>query len=149
TEAANQVPTFLADSDPEVRFLAAKWVADQKLTTFRPQVTEALKDPHMSVRHYLAYATALARIDGQDVSEVRMAEYFVGTLKDPSGSRALQIAALRQVPATHPTLKLETLTKLLKTGDAAMQLETVRALNEHPDRRRLPALLEITKDGKR
>lgn len=142
-DAQKSVAAFLRDPDPEVRFLAAKWIADEKLTAFRPQIAEALKDPHLSVRHYLAYATALARIDGQDVSEGRMAEYFIGTLKDRNASPTLQIAALRQVPATHPTLKLETLTNLLKSGDAAVQLESVRALNEHPDRRRIRVLLEI------
>jgi putative membrane-bound dehydrogenase-like protein len=141
------VPGYLRDPDPEVRFLAAKWIADEKLAAFRPQIVEALKDPHLSVRHYLAYSTALARIDGQEVSEGRMAEYFVGTLKDPNASPALQVAALRQVPATHPTLKLETLTNLLKQDDAYVRLESVRALNEHPDRRRVRALLEIAKNA--
>src|SRR5205085_10415652 len=60
-------------------------------------------------------------------------------------SAALQIAALRQVPATHPTLKLDLLKNVLNRGDADVQIEAVRALDEHPDPRRIRLLLDVVK----
>lgn len=145
-ESAKVLPWFLTDADPEVRFLAVKWIADEKLNAFRPQLVEAMKDPQIAVRLYLACATALARIDNQDVSEEKMADHFVTRLTDPNASAGLRIAALRLVPATHKKLTLDMLTGLLKQDDAALQFETVRMINEHPDGKRLPVLLDVARN---
>ena len=66
---------FLTDPDDEVRFLAAKWVADEKLVEHRAVIAAAMKKSGLNVPQYLAYATALARIDGQPVNEGKLAEY--------------------------------------------------------------------------
>jgi putative heme-binding domain-containing protein len=102
-----------------------------------------MKDPQITVRFYLACATALARIDNQDVSEEKMADHFVARIADPASSNGLRAAALRLVPPTHKKLTYEVLAGLLKQDDAALQFETVRMLNEHPDNRRVPLLLEV------
>jgi putative membrane-bound dehydrogenase-like protein len=147
-ETAEVLPKFLADADEEVRFLAAKWIADDKLTAFRPQVEQALKDPKISVRLYLAFTTALARINNEDVSEARMAEFFFTKLTDPTTSPALRIAAMRLIAASHKKLTLDVLTQQLKHEDPAVQLEAVRLLNEHPDGRRVGILLDLAKNSK-
>jgi putative heme-binding domain-containing protein len=144
-EAARWAPQFLADPDPEVRFLAAKWIADEQLTAARSQVVTALQDPNLSGRLYFAYSTALARLDNQDVSEGRMADFFARRLADPHSSPAAQIAALQQVPPTHKLVTLDVLANLLRRDDATLQLETVRLLSEHPNRRRLALLLEVAR----
>jgi putative heme-binding domain-containing protein len=144
--ALHHVDTFLKDPDPEVRFLAAKWIADEKLTAFRPQLVEALNDRHLSIRLYFAYTTALARIDNQDVNEERMADYFVTRLTDPHSAPALRIAALRLVPPTHNRLTVDVLTNLMRGDDTALHLETVRMLNEYPNFRRRPLLLEVVRN---
>jgi putative membrane-bound dehydrogenase-like protein len=145
SEAARLVPQFLADPDPEVRFLAAKWVADEQLTTLRSQVAAALQDPHLSGRLFFAYSSALARIDNQDVSEGRMADFFARRLADSHSPPAARIAALQQVPATHKQVTLDVLANLLRHDDAALQLETVRLLSEHPNRKRLAMLLDVAR----
>src|SRR5262249_29320318 len=43
-EGVRRLRDFLADRDEEVRFLAAKWVADEKLTQYRPLLAKALED---------------------------------------------------------------------------------------------------------
>src|SRR5581483_5509605 len=43
-------PQFFADQDEEVRFLAAKWAADQKLATFRSLLADALRDQSSTTR---------------------------------------------------------------------------------------------------
>src|SRR5262249_30178833 len=97
-EASDLVPAFLQDPEPEVRFLAAKWIADEQLTAHRSLVVEALKDPRLSIRLYFALSTALARIDNQDVNEGKMADYFFPRLTDPQSAPALRIAALQLTP---------------------------------------------------
>jgi putative membrane-bound dehydrogenase-like protein len=145
-EVARLVPQFLGDADPEVRFLAAKWVADEKLETARPLLVAALRDPNLSGRLYFAYMTALARLDNRSVSEGAMADFFAARLADPQSPPAVQVAALRQVPATHKRLTLDLLGRLVRQDDAAGQLETVRLLGEHPSGRRLGLLLDVARD---
>jgi putative membrane-bound dehydrogenase-like protein len=145
-ETARVMPWFLADPDPEVRVLAVKWIADEKLAAFRAQVVEALKDPQLSVRLYFAYATALARIDKQDVNEERMADFFAGRLTEPNVSPAVRVAALRLIPSGHKKLTFDVLAGLLKHEDGGVQFETVRFLADHPDAKRVPTLLEVAKN---
>jgi putative membrane-bound dehydrogenase-like protein len=144
-EAARLVPQFLADADPEVRFLAAKWVADEKLEVARPLLVAALREPQLSGRLYFAYMSALARLDNRSVSEGAMADFFAARLADPKSPPAVQVAALRQVPATHKRLTPDVLTRLLHQDDRAVQLETVRLLGEHPNARRLALLLDVAR----
>ncbi len=142
------VRTFLNDPDETVRFLAVKWVADEKLTDYREDVVKALKNPNLSVRMHLALATALARLDGQEVSETRLADYFAKRLADDKTPPAQRAMLLRQVPASHPKLTVDLLTKLLKSDDAALKLEAVRALAEHPNPKRSTPLLAVFRDAK-
>jgi putative membrane-bound dehydrogenase-like protein len=148
-EAARLVPEFLADADLEVRFLAAKWVADEKLEAARPLLVAALRDPQLSGRLYFAYMTALARLDNRSVNEGAMADFFAARLNDPHSPPAVQVAALRQVPATHKRLTPDLLTRLVRQDDTAVQLETVRLLGEHPAGRRLGLLLDVARDPRR
>jgi putative membrane-bound dehydrogenase-like protein len=141
------VAGFLADPDEDVRFLAVKWVADERLIEYRPQIVAALKDPHLNVRMYSAYSTALARLDGQEVNEARMAEYFFERLADDHSPSDLRRKSLQLIPANHPRLTLDLLGKLLRQGDPALQLEAVRTLSEHPSPRRFGLLLAAARDA--
>ncbi len=151
------ISEFLADPDEEVRFLAAKWVADETaelkskhkpalLVQFRPLVVEALKNPNLNARMYSAYSTALARIDNQEVNEAKMAEYFFDRLADENSSPALRVKALQLIPPTHPKLTLDLLTMLLRHEDSALQLEAARTLCEHSDPKRFPVLFAAARD---
>jgi putative heme-binding domain-containing protein len=138
---------FLADPDEEVRLLAAKWVADDKLAECRPQVAEALADPRLSIRLVHAFATALARLDGRDTTEAALAGEFLARATDGRAPAAQRVAALRLVPASHKKLTLGLLQRLLTSDDPAVRLEVVRALGEHPDPKRFPLLLDLARDG--
>ncbi len=141
------VGTFLSDPEEEVRFLAAKWVADEKLVEYRPQIVAALKDPHLNVRMYSAYSTALARLDNQEVNEAKMSAYFFERLGDDRSPADLRIKALQLIPANYPGLTLDLLAKLLHQPDAALQLEAARTLCEHPSPGRFAVLLAAAGDA--
>jgi putative membrane-bound dehydrogenase-like protein len=145
-EATRLIPEFLADPDEEVRFLAAKWVADERLVEFRPLLAEALKDRKLNVRLFSAYSTALARIDGKEVNEGALAEYFFDRLADDHTPPALRVMALQMVPPSHPKLTPELLDKLAHQEEPALRLEAVRALAEHPSPRRIPLLRAVADD---
>ncbi len=147
--AERLVADFLADRDDEVRFLAAKWVADEKLSAYRPRLVEALKDRTLNVRLYFAYSSALARLDGQDVSEAKMADYFLERLGDDAAPAAVRVMALQMVPATHAKLTPDLLGRFLAGDDASLRLEAARTLAEHPSPKRVPLLLAAARDGRR
>src|SRR5439155_20106933 len=141
-EGIQLIPEFLAGADEDVRFLAAKWIADQQLAQFRPFLVEALKDRNLNVRLYMAYSTALARVDKQEVNEAKMAEYFVARLGDEGAPPALRVKALQLVPPTHPRLTLDPLKKLMNQSEPALRLEAVRALSAHPKPDRFALLIQ-------
>ncbi|MBS0210165.1 MAG: PQQ-dependent sugar dehydrogenase [Planctomycetes bacterium] len=143
------VADWLADSDEAVRFLAAKWIADRQLTELRPQVASALEGPGLSVRLYQGLATALARLDGEEVSDAKMADHFVKLLNDSNQPAARRATLLRLVPATHKQLSLDLLKRLANQSDVPLQLEAVRSLAEHPSEKRLALLTEILNDTSR
>ena len=147
-EGVRLVPEFLADKDEEVRFLAAKWIADAKLTQHRAPLLDALKDRTLNVRLYMGFSTALARLDNQEVNEAKLAEYFLDRVADERSPADLRVKALQMVPATNPRLTTDLLGKLLAQDDAALRLEAVRALAEQSGAKRTQLLLEVVRDAK-
>ncbi|MBI3824048.1 MAG: hypothetical protein HY289_15375, partial [Planctomycetes bacterium] len=143
-ELANErVRGLLQDADEEVRFLAVKWIADEKLKENRKDVEKLMTDPKLSVRMYMACATALARLDGKEVNEKSLADYFAARLADDKTPAAQLPMLLRQVPANHPKMTIDLLTKLFQSKDEALKMESLRALVEHPSPKRDAALYEI------
>src|SRR5204863_8899466 len=120
--------------------------ADEKLTEYRPLLAKALEDRGLNVRLYFAYSSALARVEGQDVSEAKMADYFLDRLADARRPTALRVLALQNVPVTHPKLTLRLLKDLLNGDDPALRLEAARTLSELPGPRRYPLLLEAARN---
>jgi putative membrane-bound dehydrogenase-like protein len=145
-EGVKLVPEFLADKDEEVRFLAAKWIADDKLTQHRAPLLEALKDRTLNVRLYMGFSTALARLDNQEVNEAKLAEYFLQRVADERSPADLRAKALQMVPATNPRLTTDLLGKLLTQDDAALRLEALRALAEQSGPKRTQLLLDVVRD---
>jgi len=145
-EGVRLVREFLADADEDVRFLAIKWVADEKLDSYRPMLAETLKDRHLNVRLYFACSAALARIDGREVSESQMAGYFLDRLRDADSPTSLRVMALQMIPIREPKLTPELLGSLLVNGEPALQLEAARALAESSSPKRTALLREAARD---
>lgn len=124
---------WLRDADPEVRFLALKWIADRNLAPCKKAVEDLLTEPHLSLKLFQAATTALVRIEGREVHEARLADFYLAKALDSEAPSALRSAALRMVPASHKGLTPGLLEKLAGSGDSALALEAVRALQEHPD----------------
>src|SRR5262245_10162325 len=138
----------LKDPDPDVRLLAAKWVADERLTEFRPQIAEAMKDPHLDPRGFMALATALARIDDKPVNEEALAAYFLDRLNDKSAPPDARRAALRAIPSSYAKLKTERLVELLKEDDPTFRIEALRALKDRADLKATAAVRGVAGDAK-
>lgn len=129
-KALTRVGAFLTDPDADVRFMAAKWVADEKLVDHRPTMMAALKDRQLNVRLFFAYSAALARLDGREADEGQMASFFFERLKDSGSPPPLRVLALQMIPAKFQKLTPDMLGSLLGESDPALQVEAARALAE-------------------
>ncbi|MBO0700383.1 MAG: hypothetical protein J2P46_18440, partial [Zavarzinella sp.] len=137
---------FLNDPDPDVRLLAVKWVADERLAQYRPHIAEAMKDSHLDPRTFTALATALARIDDKPVNEDGLAAYFLDRLNDKSAPLTARRTALRAIPSSYPKLKTERLVELLAEDDPEFRIEVLRALKDRADAKAAPAVRELAYD---
>ena len=146
-EARRILDRSLVDPDPELRFLAAKWVADDRLANYRATIEHALSDPHVDARLSMAYATAIARIDGRPVDDAALAEAFHRRAFDRDADPAARAQALRLVPANYPKLNADTLLALAVGAPAPLDFEAVRALRDLPGPRRDDALLAVVRNA--
>jgi len=147
-DATKQLPDFLKDADPDVRFLAIKWVSDEKLVEFRPQIVEMLKSPNLDPRAFIGLSTTLARLDDKPVNDDNLAVYFLDRLADKTAPANTRLMALRAIPANHKRLAVDPLLELLKQDDPAFRIEAMRALKDRADSKATPAVLAIAKDVK-
>lgn len=145
--AALLVP-YLADSDPEIRTQAARWIGDVRFKGAGPQLTALLKDNYARARFYAAEALGrtenaaainpiiemLAANNDEDnylrhagslaLARIGKAEPLLALANSPS--RALRIAAvvaLRRMQ--HPGIRV-----FLKDADEFVVTETARAIND-------------------
>src|SRR5262249_39666736 len=123
----------LSSENPDVRFIAVKWVSDEKLAEFRPQLVEMLKSTTLDPRSFIGISTALARIDGKPVNDNSLADYFLERLNDSAATIPARLMALRAIPATYAKLKTESLVELLKQDDSAFRIEVLRMLKDRGD----------------
>jgi putative membrane-bound dehydrogenase-like protein len=147
-EGVRRVGVFLADANPDVRFMAAKWVADDMLKDYRAQLVETLRQPDLNVKLFFAYSAALSRLDGRDGSEAQMADYFFTRLQDSQTPPPVRVMALQMVPSSYAKLTPELLGGLLKGPNTALSIEAARALVELPSPKRLPILLNAARDAR-
>jgi putative membrane-bound dehydrogenase-like protein len=147
-EGVQWIRGFLMDPDVDMRFMAAKWIADENLKEYRPAIVEALKQPDVNVKLFFAYSAALGRLDGVAVNEKEMAGYFFGRLQDERTPLPLRVLSLQMIPANYKKLTPDLLGGLVHGHDASLQLEAVRALVEAPSSRRLTLLAKAVHDRK-
>ena len=146
--AKAELADFLKDADPDIRFLAVKWVSDEKLAEFRPQLLEMLKNNALNPREFIAISTRLARIDGKPVNENSLADYFLQRLKDTAAPVSARMMALRAIPAAHKQLRTELLVGLLKQDDPEFRIEVLRALKDRGDAQATSAVLDLARDAR-
>ncbi|MFT3878393.1 MAG: c-type cytochrome [Gemmatales bacterium] len=142
------LPRYLKDDDEEVRFLAAKWVSDQALRRFRPEIETAMNDPKLSVRMMMAYATALARIKGEAVSDASLADRFSDRLNEAGLDEAMKLQLLRLIPPSNKKLTIKLLQKLLQSNNEPLRQGVVLTLCLHPQSERKAVLKSIAADEK-
>jgi putative heme-binding domain-containing protein len=145
-----QLPTALSDPDPDVRFVATRWIADDQLTEFRPNIEKAMGEPVMTPRLFAAYIAALERLDGKGIfvgqQGTTMEQYLLRLLADPKTPPAVRTMSMKMLPSENQQLKVETVREFLKEPDADLRTACVRWLAGSPDAARMKLLAEIAVD---
>ncbi len=145
-ESRKMVADFLAAPRDDIRFLTAKWISDDLIKEAREPLLKAMKDPNVNSRLYMAYGTALARLDGNPVNEIRLADIFLKRAIDDKASAASRVFSLRMVPTSWGGLTTEQLVKWTTDPAPEMRLEAVRALCDQTGAKRSAALVVIVTD---
>ncbi|MBX9678374.1 MAG: hypothetical protein K2X38_06395 [Gemmataceae bacterium] len=128
----------LEDSDPDVRFLAVRWIADDRLTKHRNAVlAQATRSdaPLTLVKAALA-ATAWLDAPTRDFNELRKREYqlYADLLADEKKSATLRNYALRSLPVDHSAVKMDRLASLVKDPELGRTALWSAILSNRPER---------------
>lgn len=140
--------SLLAHPNSEVRFVATQWIGEEGLEAFRSALKERLTALETTGTLLKATLTSLALLDGASPKDAeREGDAYLASLFEladlPDSSR---LAALRMLPADHPSLTPERLQEMLASDNEALQVEAVRALRESDIENRSELLLEKAAD---
>ena len=143
---ASVIPALLEDADQRVRFVGVKWIADESLRQYRPQLERLLNRSDLSRRDLRAIVAALAKLGSDSNKEFSPDETLLDLALDADRPPALRATALQSVNVNHERLTVDILAKLARLPDVAIQSEAVRSLALHTDVARIPALGELAAD---
>jgi putative membrane-bound dehydrogenase-like protein len=145
----DDLPKFLAHRDPRVRFMALKWIADERLEKFRDEVERGLHNPDLTRQLFAAHLAALERLDGRKIGELPDPRLVLPLLKDNRVSPQVRAFALQSLPPNHPELSIAFLRALVDQTDEPLRREAVRTINDAPTPERQAFLSEIAGDTRR
>ncbi len=144
--ATEHLRDYLAAENADSRFLAVKWIADEKLVDYRPDLERMLKASDLDYRQFRAVAAAMDRLDNKEPSDQPSTKLLLAKIKDDDAPVAIRRLCLRMIAPDADGLKLEKLVALTKHEDRQLRIEAVRTLAEHPDSQRADALIKLASD---
>lgn len=145
----------LADGSPEVRLLAVRWIAEEKLTDFRKALDVQLTADVNSVSLFQATLAAIEWLDAGRASNLSKnpsrEHYLLAALVNPKTPAAIQTMALRVLPVSQEGLTIPQLIQFTANENAGVRYEAIRTLalsTARPDQaaQRRDALLRLVQD---
>lgn len=146
--AEQDLGKYLDHSSPAVRLTAVKWIADDELKQYRPQLVALLGDESLDYRLFLAVTAALDRLDGAKPSDRPSPRRLLDRITDDKSSVAVRRIALRLIDPTFKPLRLAHLQHLLTHPNPTLRLEAVRTLAALDDDERFSVLAKVARDEK-
>ena len=137
---------FLQAHDPRTRFAAVKWIADDKLVDYRPDLEELLAATDLDYRLFLATVAALERLDGKPPTDRPPPELLLAKITADDAPLAIRRLCLRLIDPQFQGLELNHLTHLLQHADVSLRVEAVRTSAAHPDPQRRSVLVGLAED---
>ena len=93
------VATALADSSPQVQFMALKWVSDRKLTDHTATIEKMLNSTDLTAEVFFAAATAKEQLNNRSADESRVTQSLLPLLSKPEVAAGVKAMILRGTPA--------------------------------------------------
>lgn len=160
-EAKERIEELLDDDDPIVRFIAIRWIGEEKLERFAKRIESGIRERVMTAQLFEASLAAIDLInENRRGAEFEKAEtrILARILNDPDtrpetlmvALRMLQRAAIRDgFSAQHPQLGIGVLQKLLEHSEPRVSREVVQTLREMDTAESRELLLKVAKDRKK
>ncbi len=134
--------TALHHSDSDIVFEALRWIANEDLETFLPEVEAILNRPDIDFSLFEAALATRNTLLGQSSIGVTDRQMLMKRITDKSSSGRLRSYALRLLSPDDPKINPQLLTQLLSPRDDELSLEVCRALAARQDAATLPLVLE-------
>jgi putative membrane-bound dehydrogenase-like protein len=128
-----QIPKLLADSDPLVRFVAIKWIGEQRLKDVWNNVKDDVEKrlaTRQELEAFLATSAFLSDEKYDPGKEARGEEFVVKILLDKNTSAERQAFLLRMLRADHPALSDDLLKKYIEGDNAALRLAALQVISQ-------------------
>ncbi len=139
---------WLSDPRADVRLLAVRWIADERIQPLADDVAKLLDGEIPDERYFLAVLSATEWLDGEP--ELRSTTLNDGLLarelKNPSRSPQLHALALRLLSPDNKFLTLEKLQQYLQADYQPLRLEAIRSLALQTNPNRFDLLAEVAQD---
>jgi len=145
-----QLPTFLGDSDPRVRQIAAQWIGEAGLKEHASRLRADLVAGRASGDLFDVYLAALdmLREDRQPPAFEDDSEALTAELLSTANLAAPALAAtLERLRTDHPLLTADRFFSLLKHSSAQVRREAIRSLRTSPIAEREALLLTAAIDS--
>ena len=148
-EGIQRIPAFLSDPQPNVRFEAARWIADHQLKQFRPAIETALKKGDYDYHLFRAYLATLDALDERKNPDSVNEAFSLPLLKNVDTPDNLRAHVLRYLPGGHKALTSAQLTAWLNSKEKALQQEALWKLRHLTDDATANRIRTIALDEKR
>ena len=119
--AAEALDYFLRAKSLRTRFAAVKWIADDKLVDYRPDLLKMLDGPDLDYRLFLATVAAIERLDGKPPTDRPPPEFLLAKITDDQAPIAIRRHCLRLIDPQFKGLELAHLSRLLQHEDVSLR----------------------------
>ncbi|MDF1824591.1 MAG: c-type cytochrome [Verrucomicrobiales bacterium] len=135
----------LSDPDPTVQLLALKWISDEEIHAAHGAVEAIAKRPP-SPELFLAAITALARLDGEALSDKAIQRLIGKELKKKNVTPEAKRAGFLVLGDRENFLSVEELKDLYSSADIELKIDVMLTLLVHPDREGAMAFASEVRD---
>ncbi|MEO1526033.1 MAG: PVC-type heme-binding CxxCH protein, partial [Planctomycetota bacterium] len=142
----SSIASLLKDSDPAVRFVGIKWIADENLASLRPNLEQMLDRSDLGRGDLKAIVAALAKISTSSKKEFSPDDTLFKLALDPSKPTNLRAVALASVDVDHKPLTVKVLASLIRSEPLEIRREAVRSLTFHSSEERGTLLAVVALD---
>lgn len=142
------IPELLKDSSADVRYVAAKWIADEKLTQYKNLLNDALQNKDIKSPELLFLVAAISALEGKSANNFSADSIMMKLAEDKTRPQSLRASALKNIPGSFRQLSLKKLEEFISLKSAAITEEAVKSLVIHPDSNRFKLIAEVAEDSK-